>query len=167
MKLSNPILFLIPALIWGSTFFIIKFQVGVVPPIWSVSMRFVLAGLILLMYCLITGANLRYSKKIHLRILLQGALLFGFNYWLVYIAELELTSGLVAVAFSCIIFLNIIFQSIFLSRKAESKVYLGAVLGVAGTSFAFLSGSRGNGNSRFSCLQFIRLYPFGDCGVLG
>ena len=137
MKLSNPILFLIPALIWGSTFFVIKFQVGTVPPIWSVSYRFILAGLILLLYCVFTQKNLKYSAVVHLRMLLQGALLFGFNYWLVYIAELELTSGLVAVAFSCIIFMNIIFQSIFLERKTEPKVFMGAFLGVGGTSLLF------------------------------
>jgi len=40
------ILFLIPALIWGSTWYAITFQVGTVNAIFSVSYRFILAGII-------------------------------------------------------------------------------------------------------------------------
>ncbi len=137
MKLSNPVLFIVPALIWGSTFFAIKFQVGVVEPIWSVCYRFVLASLFLLSYCKLTGTSLRFSFRQHLRIALQGTLLFGVNYWLVYIAELELTSGLVAVAFSGVIFLNILFGTLFLGRSSERKVYLGAIVGLVGTVLLF------------------------------
>jgi drug/metabolite transporter (DMT)-like permease len=137
VKNSNAILFAIPALIWGSTFFIIKFQVGLVPPIWSVSYRFVLAGIILLAYCGIRKVDLRFSISSHLRILLQGSLLFGFNYLLVYYAELELTSALIAVAFSGIIFLNMLFGSLFLGRTTEKKVFIGALIGLLGTAILF------------------------------
>ena len=137
MKFSNPVLFLIPAFIWGSTFFAIKFQVGVVEPIWSVSYRFILAGIFLLAYSGIKKITLKFTLHQHLRIALQGTLLFGFNYWLVYLAELELTSGLVAVAFSAVIFLNILFGTLFLKSKTERKVYLGALVGFVGTSLLF------------------------------
>jgi len=137
VKINNSLLFTIPTLIWGSTFFAIKFQVGEVEPIWSVSYRFVLAGIFLLVYCKMTGTKLLFTPRQHLRIFLQGILLFGFNYWLVYLAELELTSGLVAVAFSGVIFLNILFGTIFLGRKSERKVYIGAVVGFVGTALLF------------------------------
>lgn len=137
MKLSNPILFLIPAVIWGSTFYVIKFQVGIVPPIWSVSYRFLIAGFLLLTFCRGRGINLRFSSSAHLRFLQLGILLFGINYWLVYIAELELTSALVAVAFSTIMFFNILFGKIFLGRNAERKTFLGALLGIVGTAVIF------------------------------
>lgn len=137
MKLSNAALFIVPALIWGSTFYVIKFQIGEVPPIWSVSYRFIFSGFILLGFCLIRGISLKFPMQSHLRILLQGGLLFGFNYWMVYIAELELTSGLVAVAFSMIIFLNILFGKLFLGRVAETKTIYGAALGILGTSSIF------------------------------
>lgn len=126
-----------------------------VPPIWSVSMRFVIAGLLLLIYCLTTRTNLRFPLRIHGRMLLQGALLFGFNYWLVYVAELELTSGLVAVSFSCIIFLNIIFQSIFLGRKADLNVYLGAIMGVGGTTLLFYQDLGGMDSADFPLFSLI------------
>ena len=130
-------MFLIPALIWGSTFYVIKFQVGDVPPIWSVSFRFTLSGIILLTFCLTRGVNLKFTLGSHLKMLQLGILLFGVNYWMVYIAEEELTSGLVAVAFSLIMFWNILFGKIFLNKNAEKKTFVGAVLGILGTAIIF------------------------------
>ncbi len=72
-----------------------------------------------------------------MRMALQGSLLFGFNYWLVYVAELELTSALIAVLFSGIMSLNIVFSWIFLKRKTTPKVFLGGILGVSGTILIF------------------------------
>ncbi len=137
MKFNSASLFAIPALIWGSTFFVIKFQLGVVDPTWSVSYRFILAGLILLMYCKVRGLPLAFSSAQHQFIFLQGIFLFGINYWLVYIAEQVLVSALAAVAFSIIIFLNILFGAIFLKRKSEPKVYVGAIMGFIGTYVLF------------------------------
>jgi len=131
------LLFALPALIWGSTFFVIKFQLGVVPAIWSVSYRFFLGGVALLLFALFRGLRLRFSVKEHLTIALQGILLFGLNYWLVYLAERELVSALVAIAFSTLIFFNIFFGSLFLKTRTERKVYLGALFGLAGTCLLF------------------------------
>lgn len=137
MKLNSTLLFLIPALIWGSTFFVIKFQLGTVDPTWSVSYRFMLAGVILLVYSKLKKLNLKFTVKQHLHILVQGVLLFGLNYWFVYIAEQELVSAMVAITFSCIIFLNILFGKLFMQKVAEKKVYLGALLGISGTVLLF------------------------------
>ena len=121
MRLSSTSLFVIPSLIWGSTFFVIKFQLGEVNPTWSVGYRFILAGTLLIIYSKLKNLNLGFSNAQHLRMVLQGALLFGFNYWFVYIAEQELVSAFVAVMFSCIIFLNVFFGKIFMSRSAEKR----------------------------------------------
>lgn len=137
MRLNATALFTIPALIWGSTFFVIKFQLGNVDPTWSVSYRFILAGFILLAYGKLNKLDLKFSMRQHLQMVQQGALLFGFNYWFVYIAEQELISALVAIMFSCIIFLNIFFGKLFLKKVAEKKVYIGAVLGILGTILLF------------------------------
>jgi drug/metabolite transporter (DMT)-like permease len=52
--MKNFILFLIPALIWGSTWLAIKYQLGVVDPLVSVVYRFLLAAIILFAYCRLT-----------------------------------------------------------------------------------------------------------------
>ena len=137
MRLSNLFLFVIPVLIWGSTWYAITFQLGDVDPLFSVSYRFFLAGVILIIYCLLLGKTLRYSLKQHLWMALQGQLLFGLNYWMVYVSENYLTSALVAIAFSLLIFLNIFFSALLLGDKIHRTVVYGAVLGVSGTVLIF------------------------------
>ena len=68
---------------------------------------------------------------------LQGFFLFGFNYLFVYLSEQYLTSGLVAAAFSILIFLNILFAAIILKNKIRFKVMFGAILGVSGIVLIF------------------------------
>lgn len=135
--MKNILLFITSAFIWGSTWLAIKFQLGVVDPLISIFYRFLLAASILFFYLLISRASLRYSFKQHLQMALQGFLLFGINYWLVYLAEQHLTSGLVAIVFSTIVFLNIFFGVVFLNSKIRSLVVTGAVIGFIGISFVF------------------------------
>ena len=137
MKCRNLILFVTPAVIWGSTWFVIKFQLGVVDPLLSVCYRFAFAGLILLVYSKLRELNLQFSLRQHLFMALQGALLFGCNYWLIYISEYYLTSGLVAIAFSTLVFMNIIFNSLLLRNPVRRKVIVGAMFGIAGTLLIF------------------------------
>ncbi len=131
------LLFGLPVLIWGSTWYAITFQLGTVDPLLSVVYRFWISAILLISFCLITKRPLRFSLQSHLRIGLQGALLFGFNYWLVYQAEELINSGLVAIGFSTIIFFNIIFGALLLKRKVESKIIGGALLGLTGTAIIF------------------------------
>ena len=78
------ILYAITAFIWGSTWLVIKFQLGVIDPLVSVIYRFILSAIILLIYCYAAKLNLKFSFKEHLFIALQGFFLFGINYWFVY-----------------------------------------------------------------------------------
>lgn len=137
MTTRQYILFTIPSLIWGSTWYAIKFQLGVVDPLVSVAFRFILAGLILISFCLATGRSMKFSGKEHFLIFLLGLSLFGINYWFVYEAETMLTSGVVAVIFSLIIFFNIFFNAILLKGKIKADVVIAAILGVSGTFFLF------------------------------
>ncbi|MDH3267983.1 MAG: EamA family transporter [Ignavibacteria bacterium] len=135
--MKNLILFLIPSLIWGSTWLAIKFQLGVVDPLVSVCYRFLLAAIILFAYCSLVGMNLKYSARQHFFMALLGLLLFGINYWLVYLAEIHLKSGLVAIVFSAIIFLNIFNGAIFLKSRIRLNVLFNAFLGFIGVVLIF------------------------------
>ena len=137
MKLSNVFLFLIPTLIWGSTWYVIKFQIGDTDPLFSVGYRFALAGIILLLYSKITKLNLRFSLREHFFIALQGACLFGINYWLIYMAEEHLTSGLVAVIFSGLIFMNVFLNSLILKSPVRGNVIIGGIIGLVGIVLIF------------------------------
>ena len=135
---TNGILFVIPALIWGSTWYAITFQLGEVEPLFSVAYRFVLAGVLLAVFCWLRGLSLRFTREQHLRILLQALCLFGFNYWFTYQSEQYIASGLVALIFSLIIFLNVAFGRIFLKSPIRRNVVIGAIFGLIGTAFIFV-----------------------------
>ena len=61
----NFLLYAAASLIWGSTWLGIKLQLTGVPPILSVSYRFCLAALILLIYCRLTNKPLYFSWRNH------------------------------------------------------------------------------------------------------
>jgi drug/metabolite transporter (DMT)-like permease len=136
-KLQTNLSYTIPALIWGSTWYAIKFQLGVVNPLMSVSYRFMLAGIVLLGMCTIYKLELKFTRKAHLMFFIQGLTLFGFNYWLVYLAEQYLTSGFIAVIFSLIIFSNMIFGALFLRSRITWQIVIGGILAIGGTFLIF------------------------------
>ena len=136
--MRNITLYIITVLVWGSTWLAIKYQLGSVDPMVSVIYRFGLATALLMIFCYVKGLNLKFSLKEHLFMALLGVLLFSVNYWLVYVAELYLTSGLVAVLFSSIVFMNIANGSIFLGTAVERKMIAGAVLGIIGIIMIFM-----------------------------
>jgi len=66
-----------------------------------------------------------------------GILLFGINYWFSYTSELYITSGLVAVAFSTIVFFNIFNGAIFIKSKIRLNVLFSAIVGFIGIILVF------------------------------
>lgn len=130
-------LYLTTVLIWGSTFFAIRFQLGGVAEEVSVVYRFTLAALIILAYCAARGRRLRFSAPEHGWMALQGLLLFGANYLLVYLATSLLTSGLIALLFSSIIVMNIVLAALLFRRRIEPPVVAGALLGLCGIGLVF------------------------------
>ncbi len=135
---SPAALFTLATLIWGSTWLAIKFQLGTVPPEVSVAYRFAIASLVLAAWCALTGRSLRFSRRAHAFIALQGALLFGFNYVTVYWAERYATSGLVAVLFSTIVFMNPIGARMAFGTPLTTRTLVAAALGVVGVALLFV-----------------------------
>jgi drug/metabolite transporter (DMT)-like permease len=135
--MSNLGLYTVAVLIWGSTWLVIKFQLGVVPPLVSVAWRFALAALMLLAYCSLRRRPLRFGARDHLWIALQGVLLFGINYAGVYLAEQYLTSGLVAVVFSLVVAMNALGMRLFFAQPLRPATVVAALVGVAGVTLVF------------------------------
>jgi drug/metabolite transporter (DMT)-like permease len=135
--MSNLGLYAAAVLIWGSTWLVIKFQLGVVSPVVSVVWRFALAGVMLLAYSAIKRRPLRFSARDHLWIALQGILMFGLNYVGVYLAEQVLTSGLVAVIFSLVVAMNAVGMRVFFSKPIRITTIVAAIIGVAGVALVF------------------------------
>ena len=135
---NNLFLYLTSVLLWGMTWYAIKFQLGIVHPTVSVTYRFVLAAIFLYIFCYFTGRTKhKFTKKQHAFIALQGFMLFCFNYWLTYESTAYLTSGLVAVCFSTMTIMNIIFQSLFFRTAVNKNIMIGAALGLLGIALIF------------------------------
>ena len=134
---QNVLLYVVTILIWGSSWLAIKFQLGVVDPMVSVAYRFLLASGISWIYCRYSGLQLSFRLRDHGFMFLQGVSLFALNYWLFYISELTLTSGLAAVIFSTIVVMNMLNGAIFLKNRLELRVVIGAVLGLSGIILIF------------------------------
>jgi drug/metabolite transporter (DMT)-like permease len=149
-------LYIATVVIWGSTFYAIKFQLGVVAAEVSIMYRFGLASILLLLFCLITKKNLRYSPAEHLFIFLQGVFLFSINYFIVYWVTDTLTSGIVALIFSTVILSNIVNGAIFLRTPVSFNVIFGACIGILGVAAIFWSevSKLENDNSTWRALWF-------------
>jgi drug/metabolite transporter (DMT)-like permease len=130
-------LYLASVLIWGSTWYAIKFQLGVVAAEVSLLYRFALAAIILLAFCVLTRRSLKYSPRQHGFIALQGLFLFSANYLVFYWATGLLTSGIVALMFSTVILMNIVNGAIFMRTAVSRRVILGACFGIAGIASIF------------------------------
>ncbi len=135
--MGNFLFYAVTILIWGSTWLAIKFQLGTVDPVVSVAYRFALAALLLQLWSRATGRVLRAGRRDHLFLALQGICLFAVNYWLFYVAELHLASGLVAVVFSGMVVLNVVNGALFLRTPIEGSVLAGAVFGLLGICLVF------------------------------
>lgn len=130
-------LFALATLIWGSTWYVIRYQLGMVAPEASVVYRFALAAMLLLGFCAVTGIRLRYSRREHLLMATQGTFMFAPNYVLIYHSERFLASGLVAVVFSIIVIFNIVGMRLFFGHPIRLRMVAGAVSGVGGVAFLF------------------------------
>ncbi|MCA1940172.1 MAG: EamA family transporter [Caenispirillum bisanense] len=139
----NQALYVAVVLIWGSTWIAVKYQVGVVAPEVSVALRFLLAAAMLMAWCGVRRLPMRFTGRQHLFMAAQGLGLFCLNYIPMYWAAQWLTSGLLAVAFSCVIVFNLFLGAVFLGHRIEPRVALGAVVGLAGIALVFWPELRG------------------------
>ena len=70
------LLYGLTVLIWGTSWFAITLQTGVVPAEISIAYRFLLAAAMLIVFFLATGRRLRYRLADHLFMAAQGICLF-------------------------------------------------------------------------------------------
>ena len=136
--MSAPVLFAICTAIWGSTWLAITFQLGVVPPEVSVVYRFALAAVLIGAWCVATGRSLAFPPATHAWLVGWGATFFGLNYVAVYRAEAQVSSGLVAVVFSTIVFMSAFGMRLFFGTPLTVRMLVAATLGVAGVALLFL-----------------------------
>jgi drug/metabolite transporter (DMT)-like permease len=134
---QNIFLFALCSLIWGSTYFVITIQISQASPLVTVFWRFVISTLIMFAYLKFSKQSLSFGPKTHFWFILQGIFNFSINYMLTYRAETYIKSGVLAIAFTTMVYFNILFSWIFFKRQVSSRVILGSVLGGLGILLIF------------------------------
>ena len=135
--MTTSLLFTSVVLIWGSTWIMVKFQIGVVAPEVSVAYRMGSAAVILFIWSMLRARLPRLSGKDHISLALQGALIFSTNFFLFYLAAAHLTTGLIAVVFSTASVMTISIKTLFMGYRPPRRVLAGSLLGVCGIAAVF------------------------------
>lgn len=130
--------FLVCTLIWGSTWIVIRGQLGTVPVTWSVAYRFAIAATAMVVLALVRGKTLRMSRTGHVLALILGLTQFVGNFNFVYSAEHYVTSGLVAVLFSLLIIPNSLLARLFLGNSVSRRFLVGASIAILGVGAMIL-----------------------------
>lgn len=130
--------FAIVTLIWGSTWLVIRDQISVVPASWSVTYRFLLAGLAMLAFARAKGERVRLDAAGWLFAMAVGTLQFVLNFNFVYRAEAFITSGLVAVVFALLLVPNALLARLFLGQRLGRQLLVGSGIAMAGVALLFV-----------------------------
>lgn len=156
--------FVAVVLIWGTTWIVIKDQLGVVNPSWSVAYRFAVAGLALMGWCLWRGIPLALPPRAAMFALPLGLFQFVLNFNFVYRSELYIPSGIPAVAFALLMIPNALLAWAFLGRTISRRFVLGSILGVVGVGLLFYQQLQFPGD-RADTIMGLGLVALGVCSA--
>ncbi|MXP30827.1 EamA family transporter [Erythrobacter jejuensis] len=134
--------FLITALIWGSTWYVITGQISEVPPSWSIAYRFALATPAMFLVAVLMKRSLAIGRAGHMLAIFIGLSQFCANFNFVYRAELHLTSGIVAVMFGMLMLPNALFGRWVLGQRITLGFVAGSAIAIAGIALLLVYEAR-------------------------
>ena len=135
--MRNLVLFISTLICWSPTWYLIKFQFGVVDPLISIFYRFFIASIIVFIFLILSKKKMSFNLHQHLSFLLLGVTLFSLNYIFSYLANTYLISGIVAIAFSTILIMNILGERIYFKIKSSKETLFAAGFGIIGILIIF------------------------------
>lgn len=130
--------FVVVSLIWGSTWLVIRDQLGTVPSSWSVAYRFIVASAGMILLAVAMRQPLKIDRQMVGWTMLLGLLQFSMNFNFVYAAEHHITSGLVAVMFALLIVPNALLAKYWLGRQIGGAFMLGSAIASFGVALLML-----------------------------
>jgi drug/metabolite transporter (DMT)-like permease len=136
-RLRNWQLFVLAALVWGTTWHAIVYQVAHGTPELGVTLRFGLAGVLVLAFAAWRGDPLRFAARDHGLLALQGAFMYSLSYLCVYHAERHVASGLVAVAYSASPLVTGMGAWLLWRGALTQRFLAGGLLGLLGVALIF------------------------------
>ncbi len=135
----NLLLFLGALFFWSATWSIIGLtQVNIdLDPTISVFIRFIIAGLIILIFVALTKRNLIFSLKDHLYFFVLGIFLYSGNYIFFYNSNVYLPSNIPATVFCLLTIFNILGERYIFNKPITTLALFGATLGITGIAIIF------------------------------
>ena len=124
--------FIVFTAIWGSTWIVIRDQLGTVPAQWSVTYRFVIAAVAMTALAHIKGRSLVLDAAGYRAALFIGVAQFCINFNCVYLAERHITSGVVATIFALLLIPNALLGWAFLGQRPGARFATGSIVAIAG-----------------------------------
>ncbi|WP_312117650.1 DMT family transporter [Kosakonia cowanii] len=159
----NALLYSLVVVIWGTTWIAIFLQQGPVAAPVSIFWRFALATTVMMLVLLARGKLRALSRRDHLFCLLQGACVFGFNFWCFYTAAAWINTGLESVIFSMAVLFNAVNSFLFFGQRPPARFFAAALMGLAGIVTLFWQDLVASGWSS-SVLLGIALSALGTLG---
>ena len=150
--------FLALYIIWGSTYLGIKYALQTIPPFLMVGIRFLIAGSLLLVWCIIKKETVPSVKSI-VAISLAGVLMLFIGNAAVVYAEQYLPSGLVAILVATVpLWFVILDKKEWYYHFSNKQIILGLIIGFAGVMMLFAGkGSAGVTGSKMKIISFLIL----------
>lgn len=136
------IAFVLVALIWGSTWYVITGQIGDVSAHWSIAYRFAMATPAMALLALATGRSLAMPRRAHALAAAMGLFQFCGNYTFVYLAEMHLTSGIVALLIGLMMVPNAILARIWLGQPISRGFVVGSAIALGGIALLLVNEAR-------------------------
>jgi drug/metabolite transporter (DMT)-like permease len=162
---SVVIPFIIFTAIWGSTWIVIRSQLGTVPPQWSVTYRFVIAAVAMAAFATWRGDSLNIGRKGLLAAAFLGFTQFCVNFNAVYLAERHITSGVVATVFALLLIPASLMGWAWLDHRPTRRFAWGSLIAVAGIVLLFVHEMREHPADSRQIAAGIGLTLFGMLGA--
>ena len=151
--------------IWGSTWIVIRDQLGSAAPQWSVAYRFLIATVAMVAVARWQGAPLRLPRGAWKIALLFGISQFSINFNAVYLAERHITSGLVATVFALLLIPNSLLAWAWLGDRPNRRFILSSIPAIAGIVLLFVHEMRAHPSGAGDVLTGIGLTLAGLFGA--
>ncbi|MEO5578716.1 MAG: EamA family transporter [Sphingomicrobium sp.] len=158
---SIVIPFIIFTVIWGSTWLVIRGQIDSVAPQWSVTYRFAMAAVAMAAVAHWKGQSLRPTPAMLTVAAVVGISQFCFNFNGVYVAELYITSGIVATVFALLFIPNSLLAWALLGQRPSWRFAIGGLIAAAGICLLFVNELQSSKASNSEVLAGLGLTLFG------
>lgn len=156
MRVSPGFAFVACAFIWGTTWIAIKFGYDGLDAVWGASLRFLVAGVILLPIVLGLRIPLPKGRRQWSVAAFAGIAMFALDYGLIYWGEQYLSSGLTAILFATMPLFVALFAVLLIRSERMTPMHAaGIALGLGGLFVIFYPDIRAGTSSIWPAIAIV------------